>query len=137
MIHIVKRLLRVDEPAPLPPPIVIKPRRKTAPAMDAFLVYGLLTGELARTAALWGGLVAVQLVSAVYAFRLDREPLRPLWAFPLQQVVYRQLMYLVVVRSVFTALAGVRMAWVKLRRTGELDAPALSGQASTPGGGAG
>ena len=26
---------RADEPAPLPPPIVIKPRRKTAPTMDA------------------------------------------------------------------------------------------------------
>lgn len=96
----------------------------TAPAMDLFLLYGLLFLDPVRTAAIWGGLLAVQLACAVYAFRLDGERLAPLWTFPLQQVVYRQVMYLVVLRSVFAALAGVRLAWVKLRRTGEVDAPA-------------
>jgi hypothetical protein len=31
----------------------------------------------------------------IYAFRLDKESLGPLWRLPLQQFVYRQLMYLV------------------------------------------
>ena len=30
---------------------------------------------------------------AAYAFRLDKERLGPLWTLPLQQFVYRQLMY--------------------------------------------
>ena len=40
-----------------------------------------------------------------YALRLDRERLAPLWTLPLQQFVYRQLMYLVVIQSVVTAVA--------------------------------
>jgi hypothetical protein len=56
----------------------------------------------------------------VYAFRLDQEPLGPLWSMPLQQFVYRQLMYLVVIQSVASALYGIRLRWQVMRRTGEL-----------------
>jgi hypothetical protein len=35
--------------------------------------------------------------------------------------VYRQLMYLVVVQSVASALYGIRLRWHKLDRTGRLD----------------
>jgi cellulose synthase/poly-beta-1,6-N-acetylglucosamine synthase-like glycosyltransferase/peptidoglycan/xylan/chitin deacetylase (PgdA/CDA1 family) len=94
-----------------------------APAMDAFLLYGLFFLDVSTTLVLWGGFVAAQLLTAAYAFRLDKESLRPLWSLPLQQVVYRQLMYLVVVQSVFTAVYGVRLPWVKLRRTGDVELP--------------
>jgi cellulose synthase/poly-beta-1,6-N-acetylglucosamine synthase-like glycosyltransferase len=94
-----------------------------APAMDAFLLYGLFFLDVRTTVVLWGGFVAAQLLTAAYAFRLDGESLRPLWSLPLQQVVYRQLMYLVVVQSVFTAIYGVRLPWVKLRRTGDVQLP--------------
>ena len=47
----------------------------------------------------WLGFLAMQLLAGAYAFRLDRESLRPLWSLPLQQFVYRQLMYLVVIQS--------------------------------------
>ncbi|MFD0539072.1 glycosyltransferase family 2 protein [Actinomadura luteofluorescens] len=53
-----------------------------------------------------------------YALWLDGESVRPLWALPLQQFVYRQLMYLVVVQSVVTALLGARLGWHTIRRTG-------------------
>jgi cellulose synthase/poly-beta-1,6-N-acetylglucosamine synthase-like glycosyltransferase/peptidoglycan/xylan/chitin deacetylase (PgdA/CDA1 family) len=92
----------------------------TAPVMDAFLLYGVLFLDVGRTLALWGGLLATQFLSALYAFRLDRESLRPLWSLPLQQFVYRQLMYLVVIQSLFTAAYGLQLPWVKLRRTGEV-----------------
>jgi len=92
----------------------------TAPAMDAFLLYGLVFLDVGRTLALWGGLLATQFLAALYAFRLDGESLRPLWSLPLQQFVYRQLMYLVVIQSVFTAAYGMQLPWVKLRRTGEV-----------------
>jgi cellulose synthase/poly-beta-1,6-N-acetylglucosamine synthase-like glycosyltransferase len=92
----------------------------TAPAMDAFLVYGLIFLDVRMTLLLWGGLMATQLLSAVVAFRLDGEPVRVLWALPLQQVVYRQLMYLIVLQSVFTAFSGIHLPWEKLRRTGEV-----------------
>jgi cellulose synthase/poly-beta-1,6-N-acetylglucosamine synthase-like glycosyltransferase/peptidoglycan/xylan/chitin deacetylase (PgdA/CDA1 family) len=95
-----------------------------APLIDVAAIYGLLTGNATTAAIAWLGLQAAQYVAAVYAFRLDRESLRPLWTLPLQQVLYRQLMYLVVIQSVASALYGVRLRWHKLRRTGEVTVPA-------------
>jgi cellulose synthase/poly-beta-1,6-N-acetylglucosamine synthase-like glycosyltransferase len=94
-----------------------------APAMDAYLLYGLFFLDVPTTLLLWGAFVAAQLLTAAYAFRLDGESLRPLWSLPAQQLVYRQLMYLVVVQSVFTAAYGARLPWVKLRRTGDVHLP--------------
>ncbi|MFJ6675276.1 bifunctional polysaccharide deacetylase/glycosyltransferase family 2 protein [Actinosynnema sp. NPDC091369] len=88
-----------------------------APVIDVFALLSLFTDPV-RGAAAWLGFLVLQLVPAVIAFRLDRESLRPLWAVALQPVVYRQLMYLVVIQSVITALAGARLPWQKLKRTG-------------------
>jgi hypothetical protein len=60
----------------------------------------------------------VQTASAGYALRLDGESLKPLWAFPLQQLVYRQLTYLVVVQSLVKALHGTPLKWQTARRSG-------------------
>jgi len=67
--------------------------------------------------------LAVQIVTAILAFRLDGERLGPLWTLPLQQLVYRQIMYLVLLRSALTALTGRRLRWQKLRRSGEVAVP--------------
>ncbi|KWW99140.1 putative bi-functional transferase/deacetylase [Carbonactinospora thermoautotrophica] len=93
-----------------------------APLVDVFLVYGLLFLDPLKTFLAWLAVLLVQLLSGAYAFRLDREPLRTLWLMPLQQFVYRQLMYLVLIQSVVTALTGVRLRWQKLTRSGGLNA---------------
>jgi hypothetical protein len=72
--------------------------------------------------AAWVGVTALQLVAGVFAFRLERERLRPLWLLPLQQVVYRQLMYAVLLQSAVTAFAGVRLRWQKLAHRGDFTA---------------
>jgi hypothetical protein len=79
-----------------------------------------------RIGVLWLAFMGAQLAMAAYAFRLDREKLGPLWTLPLQQVVYRQLMYLVVIQSVFTALAGLHLKWHRMERYGSLNVPAAS-----------
>ncbi|WP_116947178.1 bifunctional polysaccharide deacetylase/glycosyltransferase family 2 protein [Jiangella endophytica] len=93
-----------------------------APLMDVFLVYGLLFLDPVRTVAGWLLLVLSQLAAGVYACRLDGEPMRGLWLLPLQQLVYRQLMYAVVIQSIVTALTGIRLRWQKLHRLGEAGA---------------
>ncbi|MEQ7125428.1 bifunctional polysaccharide deacetylase/glycosyltransferase family 2 protein [Actinopolymorpha sp. B11F2] len=89
-----------------------------APAVDVFALYGLVFGEPARVLAVWLGFLLVQVLAGAYALRLDGERLRPLWSLPLQQVVYRQLMYLVVIQSVVTALLGAPLRWHAMRRQG-------------------
>ncbi|KHL03423.1 bifunctional polysaccharide deacetylase/glycosyltransferase family 2 protein [Sinomonas humi] len=95
-----------------------------APVVDVFAVYGLVFLDPVRIAALWLIFLAVQLCMAAYAFRIDKESLRPLWTLPLQQFVYRQLMYLVVIQSVVTAFAGVHLRWHRMERYGSLTVPA-------------
>jgi len=63
----------------------------------------------------WSAFMAVHL-ALVVAFRLDRERLGPLWTLPLQQFVYCQLMCLVAVQSVLSAVTGARLRWHKVRR---------------------
>ncbi|WP_181557988.1 bifunctional polysaccharide deacetylase/glycosyltransferase family 2 protein [Actinoplanes lutulentus] len=93
-----------------------------SPLIDVFLVYGLIFLDPVTTVIAWLSMLGVQLISTVYAFRLDHESLKPLWRLPLQQFVYRQLMYLVLIQSVLAAVGGIRLGWQKLRRTGGLNA---------------
>ncbi|MFJ4772967.1 glycosyltransferase [Streptomyces uncialis] len=99
-----------------------------APLIDVFLLYGLVFGPTAKTVGAWLGVLAIQLACAAYAFRLDRERMTHLISLPLQQILYRQLMYVVLLQSWITALTGGRLRWQKLRRTGVVG--------SAPGGGA-
>ncbi|HKT56886.1 MAG TPA: bifunctional polysaccharide deacetylase/glycosyltransferase family 2 protein, partial [Microbacterium sp.] len=94
-----------------------------APVVDIFAIYGLIFLDPVRVIGLWLAFLLVQLLMALYAFRLDGESPRVLWTLPLQQVVYRQLMYLVVIQSVFTSLAGTRLRWHRMERYGTLKAP--------------
>ncbi|WP_405403543.1 glycosyltransferase [Streptomyces sp. NBC_01104] len=94
-----------------------------APLIDVFLLYGLVFGPTEKTVVAWLGVLAVQAVCAAYAFRLDRERMTHLISLPLQQVLYRQLMYVVLLQSWITALTGGRLRWQKLRRTGAVEAP--------------
>ncbi|MEU0692023.1 glycosyltransferase [Streptomyces uncialis] len=99
-----------------------------APLIDVFLLYGLVFGPTGKTVGAWLGVLAIQLACAAYAFRLDRERMTHLISLPLQQILYRQLMYVVLLQSWITALTGGRLRWQKLRRTGVVG--------SAPGGGA-
>jgi cellulose synthase/poly-beta-1,6-N-acetylglucosamine synthase-like glycosyltransferase len=60
----------------------------------------------------------VELIGAVVAFKLDREDGRVLvWLF-WQRFLYRQLMYAVLLKSLKTAMSGIRTGWGKLDRKG-------------------
>jgi cellulose synthase/poly-beta-1,6-N-acetylglucosamine synthase-like glycosyltransferase/peptidoglycan/xylan/chitin deacetylase (PgdA/CDA1 family) len=95
-----------------------------APVVDVFALYGLLFLDPLRVGLVWLGFLALQFAMGLYAFRLDGERAGPLWTLPLQQFIYRQLMYLVVIQSVFTALAGSRLRWQRMERYGSLRTPA-------------
>jgi cellulose synthase/poly-beta-1,6-N-acetylglucosamine synthase-like glycosyltransferase/peptidoglycan/xylan/chitin deacetylase (PgdA/CDA1 family) len=94
-----------------------------APLIDLYALYGLVFTDPVRVIGFWLAFNAAQLAVAVVAFRLDREPLGPLWALPLQQFVYRQLMYLVIIESTISALVGARGAWKHIPRTGDVEVP--------------
>ncbi len=89
-----------------------------APVVDVFSLYGVAFLNPAKVISFWLLFVFLQVLAAGYALRLDGERLRSLWVLPLQQIVYRQLMYLVTIQSVITALIGTRQRWQVIRRSG-------------------
>jgi cellulose synthase/poly-beta-1,6-N-acetylglucosamine synthase-like glycosyltransferase len=94
-----------------------------APLIDVFLLYGVVFGPTEKTILAWLGVLAIQAFCAAYSFWLDRERLTPLISMPLQQILYRQLMYVVLLQSWITALTGGRLRWQKLRRSGGVATP--------------
>ncbi|GAA3813125.1 glycosyltransferase [Streptomyces coacervatus] len=95
-----------------------------APLIDVFTVYSMIFVDFTAALLAWLAVLGVQLLCAAYAFRLDREKYRYLLMMPLQQLAYRQMMYLVLIHSCITALTGGRLRWQKLKRTGEVGTPA-------------
>jgi cellulose synthase/poly-beta-1,6-N-acetylglucosamine synthase-like glycosyltransferase/peptidoglycan/xylan/chitin deacetylase (PgdA/CDA1 family) len=92
-----------------------------APLIDVFALYGILFLNPLPVLAYWLAFNLLVLGQAAYAFHLDRERARVLWALPLQTFVYRQLMYLVVLQSVASALQGLRLRWQHVERSGDVD----------------
>ena len=92
-----------------------------APMIDVFSLYGLVFLDPVAILGFWVVFTALQVALGWYAFRLDRESPRALWAMPLQQFVYRQLMYLVVIESLLSAVRGTPTHWQSIPRRGEVE----------------
>jgi cellulose synthase/poly-beta-1,6-N-acetylglucosamine synthase-like glycosyltransferase len=88
-----------------------------SPAADLYVLLDVWRSP-EHAARIWLGFLAMQAVLTVVAFAFDGERLRDLWTLPVQLVFYRQLMYLVMIHSLATALTGVRLRWHKLARIG-------------------
>ncbi|WP_326721291.1 bifunctional polysaccharide deacetylase/glycosyltransferase family 2 protein [Streptomyces sp. NBC_00243] len=95
-----------------------------APLIDVFTIYSMIFVDFQAALLAWLAVLGIQLVCAAYAFHLDKEKYRYLAMMPLQQLAYRQMMYLVLIHSSVTALTGGRLRWQKLKRTGEVGTPA-------------
>jgi cellulose synthase/poly-beta-1,6-N-acetylglucosamine synthase-like glycosyltransferase len=92
-----------------------------APLIDVFALYGILFLDPVPVIAYWLGFNLLVVAQGAYAFRLDRERPWPLVALPLQTFVYRQLMYLVVLQSVASAVQGLRLRWQHVERSGDVE----------------
>ena len=84
----------------------------------AVMMYGLATVGFGVSTLFWLSFVVLQALVGGYALRLDGERLRSLWVLPLQQAVYRQLIYLVTIQSVIAAMLGTRQRWQVISRAG-------------------
>jgi len=91
-----------------------------APFIDVIALYDLLLGGT-RAPEYWLLFTVFQVLIGAVALKLDGERLRTLWSLPLQQFLYRQFMYLVVIQACFSAVVGERLRWHKLARVGGLE----------------
>lgn len=79
--------------------------------------------DVLRMAVYWMVFTAIDLVCGWIAYRLDGEEKRyPALLLLAQRIVYRQLMYGVVIRALANAMRGLWVGWGKLERTGKVGA---------------
>ncbi len=102
-----------------------------APLIDVFALYGLIFLSALPVLGFWVGFNLLMLAQGAYAFHLDRERPWPLLVLPLQTFVYRQMMYLVVLQSVISAVQGLRLRWHHVERSGDIEIASYS-SASSP-----
>lgn len=77
--------------------------------------------ELSMIAFMYAFFFVIELIGSLIAFRLDREENGTLiWLF-WQRFLYRQLMYAVLLKSLKTAMSGMRTGWGKLERKGTVE----------------
>ena len=75
--------------------------------------------KLTQALLYWAVFVLVDLSAGALGMALERRaPWKDLIWIPIQRFGYRQLMYYVVVKAVFTAVRGPRVGWGKLERRG-------------------
>jgi len=77
--------------------------------------------SLSLVAIMYAFFFVIELLGSLVAFKLDREdPKMLVWLF-WQRFLYRQLMYAVLLKSIKTALSGMRTGWGKLERKGTVE----------------
>jgi len=89
-----------------------------APLVDVLLVVALLRGNALATVGYYLLFFALDLALSAAAILLEGEDLGLLFGLLVQRVLYRQLLWVALVKSLWSALAGFAVGWGKLSRTG-------------------
>ncbi|GAB7552450.1 glycosyltransferase [Novosphingobium sp. 11B] len=86
------------------------------------------SGDVGMMGAYWIAFTAIDVLCGWIAYRLDGGRARyPAHLLVAQRLVYRQIMYWVVIRAIASAVAGWVVGWGKLERTGSVSAQLAAG----------
>ena len=104
-----------------------------APLADLILVLSLIAAGLNIVDAGIDSIIfyyavfsLVDVAGAAVAFAFEKENLNKLWWMIPQRLVYRQLMYYILIKSVRRAIKGELQGWGKLKRTGNVNQLVIS-----------
>lgn len=82
-------------------------------------------GDVGTMGIYWLAFTAIDVLCGWIAYRLDdRRPRYPAHLLVAQRLVYRQIMYWVVLRAIASAIGGWVVGWGKLERSGRVEAAA-------------
>ncbi|MEJ7933240.1 glycosyltransferase [Sphingobium sp. AN558] len=80
-------------------------------------------GDVGQMGMYWLAFTAIDILCGWVAYRLDTRRVRyPAHLLVAQRLVYRQIMYWVVIRAIASAIGGWVVGWGKLERSGRVDA---------------
>ncbi len=90
-----------------------------SPLFDLALVVGLFNAQYQLMLVSFAVYTAADVIMSGVALRLDNEKLRQLWLIIPQRILYRQLMYYVIIKSIVNVLRGNLVGWGTLKREGK------------------
>ncbi|TAL69523.1 MAG: glycosyltransferase [Bacteroidetes bacterium] len=92
-----------------------------APLADFVMLLSIYEGYWVHTLPYYLLFALMDVLSAIIAFRFEKEKIRDIWLLLPQRFIYRQLMYLILYRTVITAIRGTLVGWGVLKRTGRVE----------------
>ena len=106
-----------------------------APLADIILVLSLLAASLGIIVSALPNIILyyfiftlVDMAGAALAFAFEKENhLKLIWMLP-QRLVYRQMMYYILIKSINKAIKGELQGWGALKRTGSVKEVAVQGE---------
>ena len=81
------------------------------------------SGDVGKMGIYWLSFTTIDVICGWIAYRLDGRKVRyPAFLLVAQRLVYRQIMYWVVLRAISSAIGGWVVGWGKLERSGRVQA---------------
>ncbi|MBW8733747.1 MAG: glycosyltransferase family 2 protein, partial [Asticcacaulis sp.] len=82
--------------------------------------------DIGRMVFYWVAFLTIDAICGAIAYWLEpREKSYPVFWLLSQRFVYRQIMYYVVLKALYSAVHGLRVGWGKLERSGRIDTPSV------------
>jgi cellulose synthase/poly-beta-1,6-N-acetylglucosamine synthase-like glycosyltransferase len=91
-----------------------------APLLDILIILGILAGEWKKSLLVFSCYFITDFLAGLFAFRLEKLSIKPLFILLPQRIIYRYLLLYVSWKSLFTALKGNRVGWNKIDREGNI-----------------
>ena len=91
------------------------------PLVDVLLIFSILAGDAATMSLFFVTFLAMDMLLAVIACRMDEEPLSKAWRILPMRLIYRPLLSWVVWRAIIKAFKGAWVTWGKLERTASVE----------------
>jgi cellulose synthase/poly-beta-1,6-N-acetylglucosamine synthase-like glycosyltransferase/spore germination protein YaaH/peptidoglycan/xylan/chitin deacetylase (PgdA/CDA1 family) len=93
------------------------------PFVDLMLIFSLVFGKTLITFVLYLVYMAIEMLIAIIAYSYDGERIsvKTLLLIIPQRIVYRQLLFIVLIKSILRAIKGEFVHWVVLKRTGNVN----------------
>ena len=91
-----------------------------SPFAELIMIFGIIGGFWQQIITYYVLFLAFDFGTALLAFSFEKEKLHKLWLILPQRIIYRQLMYWVLIKSIVSAIRGTLVGWGILKRTGKL-----------------
>jgi len=91
------------------------------PAIDLVLIFSIFAGDFATMSLFFLAFLAMDMLLAVIACRMDDEPMSKAWRIIPMRLIYRPLLSWVVWLAIIKAFKGAWVTWGKLERTASVE----------------